>query len=380
MKPKFIIATTIPLSLGFFKGQLRFLSREFDICAVSSNPKRLESFGKEEGITTHCIPMERPISIVKDFVSLWRWIAFLRKEKPNVVHGNTPKASMLSMLAARLTGVPVRIYMCHGLRFQGAHGVMRKLLMAMERLSCSCATRVLCVSEGVRKLLVEEKICPAEKCGVVNYGSSNGIDLSRFDANSVDAERMRRELGIPDDDFVFCFVGRVVGDKGVNELVGAFNRLSQECEKTELVIVGPEESELDPIADVTKKIIAENPRIYAVGRQSDVKPYMVGSNTFVLPSYREGFGVVLMEAGALGLPCITTDITGCNEIIKEGENGVIIPPRNEEALYGAMKRFVEDREAVSRMAARSRELIASRYEQHVVWDALLKEYRRLLNE
>lgn len=380
MKPKFIITTTIPNSLGFFRGQLRFLSKEFDICAVSSNPKRLESFGKEEGIETHCIPMERPISIVKDFVSLWRWIAFLRKEKPNVVHGNTPKASMLSMLAARLTGVPVRIYMCHGLRFQGAHGVMRKLLMAMERLSCSCATRVLCVSEGVRKLLVEEKICPAEKCRVVNYGSSNGIDLSRFDANSVDAERMRRELGIPDDDFVFCFVGRVVGDKGVNELVGAFNRLSQKCEKTGLVIVGPEESELDPIADVTKKIIAENPRIYAVGRQSDVKPYMVGSDTFVLPSYREGFGVVLMEAGALGLPCITTDITGCNEIIMEGENGVIVPPRDEEALYEAMKRFVEDREAVSRMAARSRELIASRYEQQVVWDALLKEYRRLLNE
>ena len=167
-KNKFFIVTTIPVSLSFFRGQLHFLSQEFDVCAISSQPENLLNFGRKEGIRTYCVPMRREISIWKDLVSLFYLIFFFVRERPKVVHGNTPKASLLSMLAAKLTGIPVRIYMCHGLRYQGCVGIMRKILMCMERISCFCATNVIAVSQGVERTLILDRICSKKKCKVIN--------------------------------------------------------------------------------------------------------------------------------------------------------------------------------------------------------------------
>lgn len=380
MKPKLFVVTTIPTSLCFFKGQLRFLGRVFDVCAVSSHSEELETFGKEEGVRTHCIPMERSISVWNDFVGLIRFLFFFWKEKPDVVHGNTPKASLLSMLAAKLARVPVRVYMCHGLRYQGFDGNVRKLLMAMERLSCACATEVLCVSRGVRDTLIRDHVCKESKCKVVHNGSANGIDLSLFNPDRIDGRKVREELRIQENEFVFVFVGRIVRDKGVNELVAAFDKLYETYPGIALILVGPKEDELNPISQETQRIIERHPKIYAVGRKSDVKPYMRIANVFVLPSYREGFGMVLMEAGALGVPCITTDISGCNEIVVDNENGLIIPPKDEASLYEVMRYAVEHPDEMKRMGKNARSLIEERYEQRVVWEALLGEYQRLLKE
>lgn len=379
-KNKFFIVTTIPASLNFFRGQCVLLNQYFDVSVISSQKDKLELFGLSEGVKTRYIPMRRSISLFYDLISLFQFISLFRRERPKIVHGNTPKASLLSMLAAKLVGIPVRIYMCHGLRYQGSCGFIRKLLMSMERLSCLCATEVLCVSEGVRKTLIEDKICSSGKCKVILHGSANGIDLNLFDPDKVDISGLRAQIGIPDTDFVFLFVGRIVKDKGINELVAAFNRLSKEYTNISLLLVGAEEKNLNPISAETSFIIKQNPKIFAVGRKEDVKPYMLLSDAFVLPSYREGFGMVLIEAGALGKPCITTDIIGCNEIIIQNENGVIIPSKDEEALYRAMENFLLNPEEVLRMAEKARPLIASRYDQKMVWRALLKEYKRIIGE
>ena len=380
MKLKFFIVTTIPASLSFFKGQLSFLDQVFTICAISSQKERLELFGLSEKVRTYYIPMVRPISLFKDWMSLFWFIRFFLKEKPEIVHGNTPKASFLSMVAAKLAGVPVRIYMCHGLRYQGYQGIMKKLLMFMEKISCVCATEVLCVSTGVRKTLITDKICHQNKCKVVHYGSANGINLELFDSKKVNCLKLREEIGIPEKDFVYLFVGRIVKDKGINELIGAFDGLSKVQTNVSLLLVGTEERLLDPISEKSSRIIKLNPKIFAIGQREDVKPYMAISDVFVLPSYREGFGMVLIEAGAMGLPCIVTDINGCNEIIIPNDNGIIIPPRDVDALYKAMEYCLNHPDEVKRMAANARPLIASRYDQKMVWKALLKEYQRILND
>lgn len=377
---KFFITTTIPTTLNFFRGYLRFLSDRFNVCAISSKPEELQLIGEREGVSTHCIPMARPIALLRDAVCLFKFIFFFLKERPYVVHGNTPKASMLSMVAAWVTRVPVRIYMCHGLRYQGTQGKMRKLLMWMEKLTCACATEVICVSNGVRDTFAADGICNLNKSVVIGAGSATGLDVEHFHPEVVEHNVLRTELGLSQDDFVFIFVGRIVTDKGINELVSAFNRLSEEYPQTHLVLIGNEELEQNPITADSRSIIHSNKRIHAIGRRTDVRPYLKDADAFVFPSYREGFGMVLIEANAMGTPAISSDIIGCNEIILEGENGTLIPSKNEEALYVKMKEWVEYPEEVKRMSDSCRKSIVERYNRSDVWKLYLEEYLRLTRE
>lgn len=378
-KKKFFIATTVPITFTFFRGQLQRLNEEFDVCAISSIREELEEFGRKEGVQTHYIDMSRPISLWRDLKSLIHFIGYFLRERPVIVHGNTPKASLLSMVAGWLTRRPVRIYMCHGLRYQGTDGRMRSLLMLMERITCRCATHVLCVSEGVMNTFEQDGICKRKKMRVIGHGSACGIDMSHYDRNQVQ-EDIRAKLGIAPDAFVFGFVGRIVQDKGINELVHAFARLNEEHKNCYLILVGGEETEQNPITAETRQLINECSSIKAVGRKKDVRPYLAAMDGFVLPSYREGFGMVLVEAAAMGVPSITTNIIGCNEVIMDSVNGDIIEPRSEEALYEQMKRWVKRPEMVKQYAAHARELAASRYEQQAVWKAYREFYRQCVAE
>lgn len=374
---KFFITTTIPTTLGFFKGNLRYISEWFDVCAISSQAENLKAVGEREGVRTYCIPMERPIALVRDIVCLFKFIIFFLMERPYVVHGNTPKASMLSMVAAWVTRVPVRIYMCHGLRYQGTQGKMRKLLMWMEKLTCACATEVICVSNGVRGTFAEDGICDFNKSVVIGAGSATGLDVEHFNPEVVEHNVLRTELGLSQDDFVFIFVGRIVTDKGINELVSAFNRLSGEYPQAHLVLIGNEELELNPITADSRSIIHSNKHIHPIGRRTDVRPYLKDADAFVFPSYREGFGMVLIEANAMGTPAISSDIIGCNEIIIEGENGVLIPSKDADALYIKMKEWLENPVSVKKMSAVCRKSIVQRFNRAEVWKLYLDEYLRL---
>jgi len=376
MKPKLFITTTIPLTFIFFKGQPRLWKEKFEVWAVSSESDNLRHFSEEEGIRYKHIPMKREISLFADVVSLFRWIWLLLKERPYIVHGNTPKASLLSMVAAWLTCRPVRIYMCHGLRYQGTQGKLRKLLMMMEKITCRCATHVISVSNGVADIMVQDGLCPKDKMRVIGYGSAGGVDVEKYNSNAIVAD-IRSELKIPENAFVFTFVGRIVKDKGINELVSAFDNISKNYPNTHLLLVGPVESVQNPVDESTLKTIEQNENIHAVGMQNDVRPYLKASDVFVLPSYREGFGMVLVEAGAMGLPCITTDITGCNEIIVPGENGAIVPPWNMEALREEMEKWVANPDMVKKMACNARKMVSERYDNRIVREQYFEFYKRL---
>ena len=367
MKPKFFITTTVAQTLSFFKGQPRQWNEKFDVCAISSEFDELKQFAEEEGIKYKYIPMKRKISLFADIASLFRWIWLLLKERPNIVHGNTPKAALLSMIAAWLTRRPVRIYMLHGLRYQTTQGRLRRVLLVIERLTCNCATHIICVSEGVRRKLEGDGLCKEGEATVIGYGTAGGIDTERFSTEAIKGlPLVREQLRIPSGDFVFCFVGRIVKEKGINELVTAFDRLSQENNNVNLLLVGPSEKNLDPIAKETDELIAKNKRIYAVGKQNDVRPWLIASNAFVLPSYREGVGMVLLEANAMGVPCIASDIIGCNDVVVDGVNGEFVASQNTEALYKKMREWIANPEKVAMMAATSRSHVLNHYEQSYV--------------
>ena len=375
--PKLIRVTTVDLSLHvLLEGQLGFLNKEFEVVGVAADTGLLKAVGEREGIRVIDVPMHRDIALWSDFKCICRLVRIFRKEKPFIVHSNTPKGSLLSMIAAKLTRVPNRIYLVTGLRFQGEKGAKRWLLKTMERIACSCATKVIPEGLGVKKTLIEEGITrkPLE---VVHNGNINGIDMAYYSQEACprSREEMRRELGLGEDDFAFVFIGRIVGDKGMNELAEIL-RCAQD-DRIKLILVGRFESELDPLEEGNEEFFRMSGNVRYVGYQSDVRPYLLAADALVFPSYREGFPNVVMQAGAMGLPSIVTDINGCNEIIIEGENGRIIPPRDKEALGNMMAWFVEHPSEVARMAANAREMIASRYDRQDVWNALLKMYKSL---
>lgn len=376
MLKKLIRITTVSLSLDvLLKGQLAFLNHYFEVVGVASGKRELQQVAEREGIRTINIPMSRDISLGQDFRSLILLIRLFIKERPFIVHANTPKASLLSMIAAWITRVPHRIYTVTGLRFETEGGKLRRLLIAMEKITCRCATTVIPEGEGVKNTLIKEKITK-KPLKVILHGNINGVDTQHYDRTvhvNLSASGIREA-----DKFTFCFVGRMVKDKGINELVSAFIKLYEEETDIRLILVGPFEKELDPVLPETEHQILNHPAISFAGFQEDIRPYLAASDALVFPSYREGFPNVVLQAGSMGLPSIVTDINGCNEIIEEGVNGVIIPSRSVEKLYQAMKYFVEHRnEEVSEMARRARPVIVERFEQHKVWEALLAQYQSL---
>lgn len=373
---KLIRISTIPVSLEtLLKGQLKMLSEHYEVVVVSSPGERMKVLEEREGVRTVSIPMERRISLVKDFMSLLRLIILFAKERPDMVHSITPKAGLLSMLAAWITRVPVRMHTFTGLVFPTATGKMQKLLIVMDRLTCFCATHINPEGEGVKRDLINYNIT-SKPLHVIANGNVNGIDLEYFDRTP---EVMEKAYSYKKEGtFTFCFVGRMVKDKGINELVHSFLRLYQDDTRVRLLLVGPFEKELDPVLPEVEEQILHHPGICFMGFQSDVRPFLVASDALVFPSYREGFPNVVIQAGAMGIPAIVTDINGCNEIVLPDRNGMIIPTKNEQALYESMKYFASHLVEVEKMAANARPLIVSRYEQRMVWNALLAEYKSII--
>jgi len=383
---KVIRTSTIPLSLNvLLKGQLKFLNDFFEIVGISSEGPLLDEVKQREGIKTIAVNMERGISPVKDLISLFRLYHILKSEKPVIVHSITPKAGLLTMLAGKMAGVPIRIHTFTGLIFPTKKGIIQKILINMDRLLCGAATNIYPEGQGVKKDLINYNIT-SKPLKVIANGNVNGIDLHYFSSENIsDSQKalLRQDLGIISSDFIFVFVGRLVGDKGINELVNAFSQISKNAYRlkpVKLLLIGPLEEHLDPLQSETIKEIKNNPDILDLGFQNDIRPYLAISDALVFPSYREGFPNVVMQAGAMGLPSIVSDINGCNEIIVEGRNGTIIPVKNSEKLRSAMEIFLSDTDYYHRLRENARQMIEFRYEQSVIWNELLNEYKTLLKE
>lgn len=377
IRGKIIRACTVSQSTTFFVDMISDLMAEgYEVVAVSSDGPELEGVRKA-GAKAVTVEMQRHISPLKDLRSLWQMIKVFRREKPQMVHSMTPKAGLICMMAGKFTGVPVRVHTFTGLIFPTSTGLKRRILMATDWLTCACATHVIPEGEGVKKDLLNNRITK-KPIKVLGYGNCRGIDLKRFDRTPEvmsEAKKIRNA-----DKFTFVSIGRLVGDKGINELVEAFSRLNREMPTTRLILIGGYEPDLDPVKPETIAAIEVNPNIEAVGIKKDVRPWLAASDCAVLTSYREGFPNVVIEAGAMGLPQIVTDINGANEIIIEGKNGTIIPSKNVDALYEAMKRMATDKPWRTSLAVNAREMIASRYEQSFVRKCLYDFYKEILNQ
>lgn len=378
---KIIRTSTVPGSLDTFcRGLLSELQQEcgYEVVAVSSPGDRLETLAAREGVRTVAVPMERHISPLKDLKSLWRLLRVFRRERPMMVHSMTPKAGLLSMMAAWICRVPVRLHTFTGLVFPTATGLTQKILVFTDRLTCACATHIVPEGEGVRNDLTSYRIT-AKPLKVLGHGNVRGIDLERFDPSLpevMDSAAKIRKEGV----FTFIFIGRLVRDKGINELVSAFTELNREIPDTRLILVGEQESELDPLSPETMESISGCASIEAVGRQNDVRPWLAASDALAFPSYREGFPNVVIEAGAMGLPSVVTDINGSREIVSHGVNGVIIPTRDRDALLTAMRNMIGQREDTAKMAAAARPMVAGRFEQSFVRKCLKDYYREILHK
>lgn len=368
MGKKIIRASTIGLSLNIFcKDLLRELADEgYEVVALSSPDEDLREVEKREKVRAVGVQMERRMSPLKDIVSLVKLVRVFAKEKPDMVHSMTPKAGLLCMVAGWMTGVPVRVHTFTGLVWPTAQGLSRRILMLTDKITCMCATHVVPEGEGVKLDL--QRCITKKEMKVLGYGNVRGINMDEW------KRRVDRRDGLM---LTFVFVGRIVRDKGVDELVAAFVKLNRIYSNTRLLLVGPYEEHLNPVQSGTKFLIDTCECIEAVGAQKDVRPFYEQSDVLVFPSYREGFPNVVIEAGAMELPSIVTDINGSREIIEDGRNGLIVPARDEQALFEAMKWMVEHDEERNAMAAHARPMIASRYEQGYVRGCLKNYYKEI---
>lgn len=380
-KPKLFRISTVPMSLNLLlKGQLKFLQQHFNVTAISGEGRDLDIVAEREGVAVHPIEMQREISLMKDLKSLWYLYLYFRKEKPDIIHSITPKAGLLSMLAGKMAGVPVRIHTFTGLIFPHKDGCVKYILVMMDKLLCKAATHVYPEGEGVREDLLHYKITQ-KPLKIIANGNVNGVDLDYFKPNIFSKEEInnfKMELGISEDDFVFLFVGRLVIDKGLRELVYAFDEISKTYSNVKLLLVGPNENMHNPKKRKMMHIVHQNKNVIKVGYQEEVRPYFALSNVFVLPSYREGFPNAVLQAGAMGLPSIVSDICGCNEIIANGINGLLVPKRDERALENAMLEMMKDKDLYHTLKQNARNNIEEKFDKTFVWEELKKEYYSLL--
>lgn len=385
---KIIRIATVPATFGLLRNQLKFVSENnFEVIAVSSSGDRLQRVEDDEKVKTVGVDMTRTISPTKDIHGLWQLYKLLKKEKPDIVHTHTPKAGTLGVIAAKMAGVPYRLHTIAGLPLLESKGAKRRLLNLVEKITYSCATHLYPNSIGLKKIIIENKLTSTNKLKVIANGSSNGIDTSFFDPDTISEEKkqnLRKELNIRANDFIFLYVGRVVSHKGINELVQAFimlknnNLASLKDSAMHLVLVGLYEKNLDPLLPEIEQLIQDDPYIHEVGFKRNVIDYFAIADVLTFPSYREGFPNVVMQAASMKLNCIVSDINGCNEVITDGNNGWVVPIKNIEKLQFRMQWCIQNKQESKSMGLKSREIMQRDFERTFVHKEILKEYQRLL--
>lgn len=373
---------TVPQTLYFLRGQIDyFLRRHVCIHAAASPGEDLQSFAADENLPVHPIKMNRRVTPVADIVALWQLWRLMRRVRPHIVHSHTPKGGLLGMLAAGLAGTPVRIYHMRGLPLMTARGTRRRLLTATERISCGLAQRVLCVSQSLADYAVEQRICRADKIRVLCCGSGNGVDARlRFTPNRFDLHtrcRIRRQLGIPEEATVVGFVGRMVRDKGIVELVSAWRRLQKDYPQAYLLLVGRTDLN-DPLpAEVTEQLKCD-PSIRLTGPVEEPAGLYAVMDVVALPTYREGFPNVPLEAAAMQLPVVATRVPGCVDAVQDGVTGTLVPAQCVGDLSVAISRYLADARLRDRHGRAARGRVLRDFRPERIWEAVQQQYNELL--
>jgi len=374
---KLFRVTTYPVSFkGLLNGQSRFFSKYFEFTAISSPGPELVELSISEGVRTVSLSMSRQITPLLDLISLFKMSVLFAKEQPDIIHSHTPKAGLIAMLAGWMTRCPRRIHTVAGLPLMVCSGAKKYLLILVERLTYACATMVIPNSKGLYDYIIEHRLCCAKKIRFIEPGSSNGIDLDYFSIDKVlpESNECKRTLNITDDAFIFMFAGRLVKDKGIEELVDAFSKVAPTAPHCRLVILGDFDYGLNPISELTRHILHTHPQITMVGFQPDVRPYLAVSDMLILPSYREGLPQIVLQACAMGTPCMVSDIIGCVDIITDQHNGLVIESQSSDAIARAMQNILQNASLLDTLSQNARPSV-ERYRQDGIWNALLEIYQ-----
>jgi glycosyltransferase involved in cell wall biosynthesis len=370
---------TVPRSLHFLRGQAAFLrARGFEMQAITAPGSLLARFSEAEGVAVQAVAMTREITPVRDARALFHVWRALRRVRPRIVHAHTPKGGLLGMLAARLVNAPVRVYHLRGLPLSTASGLRRVLLAAAERTSCALAHRVIAVSASLRDEAIAERLCDPRKIVVLGAGSGNGVDaIHRFHpADAAARAASRARLGIPEDARVVGYVGRLARDKGIAELAKAWRRLREAVPSAHLLHIGdgPEDAQ----SAATGAALASDARVHLGGVMHDPRTAYAAMDVVALPTYREGFPNVALEAAAMALPIVATRVTGCVDAVQDGVTGTLVPPYDAAALGTALERYLDDPALCARHGEAARRRVLSDFRPEEIWAALLDEYERLL--
>lgn len=357
------------------KGQLKYLSAYYDIVALSAPDKELDIVGQREGVRTIGVPMEREIAPFKDIAALFRLWRVFRREKPLIIHASTPKGSLLAMIAGYFARVPVRLLTPTGYRFVGLSGMKRKIVIALEKLTCRFATDICPESNGVIKTIKEYNIT-ARPVQLIGKGSVNGVDTFFYNKETLDPGKLadiRGSVGYDPANRYLLFVGRVVKDKGISELLRAFSQLG---ENIRLIVLGPVEMS-DPVQPDVLEILKTDPRIIHIDWTDEVRYYMAIADMLIHPSYREGLPNVLLQAGSMECPVVCSDINGNSDIVTDHETGVLFRPRDEKELLAKVQWALEHPGEMKEYAQNLRNKVTADYDQQVVQEALKSKYAEL---
>lgn len=378
-KPKIIRITTVPVSMNIIlKGQLAYMNQFYEVVGVTGrDEKHFYEIAQREGIRMIPIELSRVISPFRDLKSLVQMYFMMLREKPDIVHTHTPKAGLIGLLAAKLAGVPVRLHTVGGIPWMEVFGFKRKLLKQIEKITYGLAHRVYPNSKGLIQFILEQKICPSEKVKLLAIGGSNGINTDYFVPQPELKQTLRLKQGINDEEIVLGFVGRIAREKGFNEWLTAFEEIRKQF-KVKILLIGLFEKTYGGLTSEVEEKIQNDPDILFLGRFDDVRPYYNMMDIFVFPSYREGFPNAVLEACAVGLPVIATDINGCNEIIQNGVNGILIEPKSSEAIYKALLNLLENKELRLKLGEQARTEVVKKFRREKIWAALKDEYDTFL--
>lgn len=380
--PKLIRITTVPLSLKLLlTGQMKFMKAQgWEVIMVSADGREISQVVKSEGVRHEMVPFTRMITPWNDLKCLWRLYQLFRSEKPDIVHTHTPKAGLLGMVAANLAGVKIRLHTLAGIPAMAAEGRKKGLLENVEKWTYANSTEVWPNSQGLFKFVLKQGLTNELKLKLIGQGSSNGVDLTKFNRaslkeNHLVAATMRIMPG--EDDFIILAVGRLVKDKGIEELVSAFTN-SKIVGMSKLVLLGEFEQQLNPISQETIQTIREHPKIIQIDWTDHVPHYLALADVLVHASHREGFPNVLLEAGAMQVPVICSDIIGNTDLISQHKTGLIFPVKDAAVLREALEFAFVKRDKMAQYAENLYHYVLSNFERSRVHQEIFNNYQRLL--
>jgi glycosyltransferase involved in cell wall biosynthesis len=380
-----MVMTTIPETMaGFLSRQLTLLAEDgFEIHTVCSPGAGIEKLQQLPGVTAHGVPMERKPDPRRDVVSFLRLVRLMRRIRPDVVHAHTPKAGLLGMAAAKVAGVPVRLYTIHGLPLLTRSGKWRRVLEFAEQASCGLATQVYSVSPSIQDVATDMRLCPADKVSTLGDGSCAGINLDRFDASADLTDRaaaVRRAYGIPDGALLLTFVGRIARDKGIAILASAWKELAERFPNLHLLLVGIEDTS-DPVSAPILQELRNNDRVHFTDSWiQDVPAVYANTSIAVLPTYREGLPQMALEAGAMGVPMVSTRVPGVVNSVQDGVTGQLVPAGEVAPLTEAIQRLIESPALRTALGTAARQHISSHFSEQRVNQLWLSEYRKLIRK